>query len=105
MPQGLGLRTPAPPSPHLTPRASAICQHVEWVVEGTSAPEDLLAWVRVLQRDQATILDNQGCGQLVDEIRAVLELRMCGAIGAAHCLENLQRLLQQARRTRWFLER
>ena len=35
-----------------------------------------------------------GCGELVSEIRDILAQRLCGVIGAAHCLDRLGRTVR-----------
>ena len=80
----------------LTPRLAAVCQQIQWVVAGPNAPADLLAWLNVLQRDEAAILDDRTCRLLVDELRNLLQMDLVCHMNDAQCRGNLQRVLERA---------
>ena len=48
-----GQTIPLAISTELTPRLAAVCHQIQWVVAGTNAPADLLAWQGAIHTLQA----------------------------------------------------
>ncbi len=92
---GGAAETPQPS--HRSARHGAIDLHLKEALSHTSAAADLLAWVRMLQREEGAILDDEGCRSLVDEIRTATELHICGLISAQRWRSELRRYRQHLR--------
>ena len=80
----------------LAHRLTPLYERVQWVLEGSSRAEDLVAWLAVLEQNGAELRNCTKCRALVAETRRVGELYIGGVISDLQLIVRLESLLRAA---------